>query len=292
MKSDSSHNSRLETNEQSGMGDTVLQKNPLVSIVTVVLNDEMGISKTIESVLQQKYEPIEYIVIDGGSTDGTLDKVRSYADKIDFWVSEQDQGISEAFNKGIRAAHGNFIGLINAGDWYEPDAVEQIVKTFSVHPETGVVCGALQFWSGEEKEYACQSEPNLLEKDMTVTHPTCFVRADLYEQHGLFDESYRYAMDYKLLLGLKVQSVPFISLRSVLTNMQHAGSSESNWKDALKETHRARMELLPGAFVATKWYYLFIKTKRNIRLFMQKFGWEQPIAFYRSRMALVKKNKA
>lgn len=276
---------------QQGVIKKDLPDQPLVSIVTIVRNDEEGIRKTIESVLSQEYGPLEYIIIDGGSTDNTVDVIRQFEEKIDYWESEPDTGISDAFNKGIRAAQGKYIGLINAGDWYESKTVLEVIEAFREAPKAGVICGALQFWDGAVREYICQSEPQLLEKDMTVTHPTCFVRADLYERFGMYEDSYRFAMDYRLLLSLKMHGVEFVALPSVLANMQHSGTSEANWQEALKETHRARKELLPGSFFASKTYYEFVELKRRIRLLLQKLGWEKVIALYRRRLALVKKSK-
>lgn len=269
-----------------------LSGHPLVSIITIALNDADHLQKTIESVLRQSYGPIEYIVIDGGSTDNTISLLRQYDAEIDYWVSEPDKGISHAFNKGVQAAGGRFVGLINAGDWYEPDTVQRVVEIFLAAPETGVVCGALQYWNKMKREYICQSVPRLLERDMTLTHPTCFVRADLYRRFGLFDEKYKFAMDYKLLLRLKVRGVRFVALEAVLANMRHAGISEIQWKEALRETHQARVELLPGSLFATRGYYLFVETKRRIRIFLDKMGAGRLIAFYRSRLALVKKIKS
>lgn len=263
---------------------------PLVSVVTIVFNDEAHIGATMESVVGQTYAPIEYIVIDGGSTDHTLAVIRSYEDRIDHWQSGPDQGVSDAFNKGIRAARGEYIGLINAGDWYEPETVARVVEAFSRNPETGVVCGSLRFWKGEERVNICQSAPRLLERDMTVTHPTCFVRADLYKRFGLYENGYRYAMDYRLLLGLKVQGTVFAALPDVLANMRHCGMSEVHWREALRETHRARRELLPGSLYATGLYYRFVECKRRARMFLEKLGAGGLVGFYRRRLALVKKN--
>ena len=269
-----------------------LPGQPLVSIITIVLNAEDHIQKTIESVLHQSYVPIEYIVVDGGSTDNTLSVIRQNDEKIDYWVSESDKGVSDAFNKGIIAARGKYIGLINAGDWYEPETVQCVVETFLAAPETGVVCGALQFWDGLKQEYICQSVPRFLERDMTITHPTCFISADLYDSFGLYENEYKFAMDYKLLLRLKLQGVSFVALQTVLANMQHSGASEIHWNKALQETHRARVELLSGSFFATKGYYFFVEMKRRLRFFLDKIGANNLIAFYRSRLALVKKNKS
>jgi glycosyltransferase involved in cell wall biosynthesis len=277
---------------QRGRKKKDLPGQPLVSIVTIVLNGEEDLRKTMESVLHQSYAPIEYIVIDGGSTDKTISLIRHYEEEIDYWVSEPDNGISDAFNKGVLAAAGKFIGLINAGDWYEPDTIQRVVEAFLAKPETGVVCGALQFWDGLNREYICQSVPRLLARDMTITHPTCFVRADLYRRFGLYEEKYKFAMDYKLLLRLKVQGVRFAALESVLANMQHAGVSEVHWKKALQETHRARVELLAGSFFASRGYYFLVETKRRIRIFLEKMGGSHLITFYRSRLALVRKIKS
>ncbi len=264
---------------------------PLVSIITVVLNGEPFIRQTLDSVLQQTYDMIEYIVIDGGSVDGTVKILKEYAPRLAYWKSERDSGISDAFNKGITKAQGDIVGLINAGDWYEPDTVQQVVNVFQGDKRVGVVCGSLQFWKGKQREYLCHSVPQLLERDMTVTHPTCFVRQDLYAKVGLFSPEYKLAMDYEMLLRLKKQGCRFVSLDRVLANMQHHGVSEENWQAALRETHRARNELLNSSFFTTIWYYSFLSLKRRIRLLIERLGWDGVLRFYRKRIALVKKTK-
>lgn len=265
--------------------------HPLVSIITIVLNGEAVIRQTIESVLRQCYDCIEYIVIDGGSADGTIAIVREYGQQIGHWQSEPDRGISDAFNKGIRLARGEVIGLINAGDWYEADAVTRVVQTFLANPEVGVVCGALQFWKGQEKAFLCHSVPQILEREMTVTHPSCFVRAGCYHQFGLFSTDYRLAMDYEILLRFKRQGIRFLVLEYVLANMQHDGVSEANWKKALLETHRARCEQLPDSIYTGKVYLSFLLIKRQLRIVLERLQCDGLIHFYRNRLALVKKNK-
>ena len=104
---------------------------PLISIITVSYNAVKTIEDTILSVINQTYPNIEYIIIDGGSTDGTLDIIKKYQDKITYWVSEPDKGIYDAMNKGIAKANGELIGIINADDWYELDAVQNVVLEFN-----------------------------------------------------------------------------------------------------------------------------------------------------------------
>jgi len=264
---------------------------PLVSIITIVLNGKDQIEKTIDSVLQQSYQAVEYIIIDGGSSDGTLDVIRAHNDKIAYWKSEPDNGISDAFNKGIKAAHGHIIGIINAGDWYEADAVQQVVDYFQANDESDIVCAALQYWNGLQKDYLCYPQPELLEKDMTVSHPGCFVRASLYKDFGLFSLQYKLAMDYELLLRFKTNSARFLTSDKVLANMALGGISDINWKAALLETHKARNALLKKSFYRNKSYYYFLVGKRSTRLFMQKIGLDSWVRFYRQHLALVKKTK-
>ena len=286
-----------EPNNTGGVRLSVEDKHngvahPLVSIITIVFNGEEHIRRTIASVVQQRYVPIEYIIIDGGSTDGTVSIIREYEQGIDHWQSEPDAGVSDAFNKGIRAARGEIIGLINCGDWYEHDAVQRVVDSFLTHREVGVVCGSLQFWKGRKREYLCPSVPHLLPREMTVTHPTCFVRAELYHRLGFFSTDYFLAMDYELLLRFQNQGVKFLSLVSVLANMQHDGLSEINWKKALRETHRARVSLSERSVYTSCGYYLFLVVKRQLRIILEKLGWTNVLRLYRGKLALVQKSKS
>ncbi|HKC67578.1 MAG TPA: glycosyltransferase family 2 protein, partial [Bacteroidia bacterium] len=107
--------------KQSGSG------NPLVSVITVVYNGAKHLEQTINSVLDQEYKNVEYIIIDGGSADGTIDIIKRYEDKVDYWQSERDGGIYFAMNKGISLAKGELIGILNADDFYLPDTVRKVV---------------------------------------------------------------------------------------------------------------------------------------------------------------------
>ena len=116
----------------------------LVSVVTVLRNSVATFTRTFDSVSSQDHSSLEYIVVDGGSTDGTLDVLQNNQDRIGLWISEADQGISDAFNKGIALSRGEIIGLINGDDWYEPGAVRAIVAEMQ---RTGadIACGGLQY---------------------------------------------------------------------------------------------------------------------------------------------------
>jgi len=103
---------------------------PLVSIITVVLNGRKTIEQTILSVRNQSYANIEYIIIDGGSTDGTINIIEKYSEGVDFWISESDNGLYDAMNKGIGYANGELIGLLNSDDYYESDAVSRVIEAY------------------------------------------------------------------------------------------------------------------------------------------------------------------
>ncbi len=265
---------------------------PLLSVVTVTLDPGPALARTMRSVLQWDPAQVEYIVIDGGSTDGTLRTLREMDSHLEYWVSEPDSGISQAFNKGISLCRGRIIGLLNAGDWYEAGTLETVASLPADGPDGGVLCGDLQFWQGEQPACRCESRPELLATDMTVTHPSCFVRRSVYLEHGGFDESFRLAMDYELLLRFRCRGVSFLRTGRVLTNMQHQGLAERAWKEALVETHRARQMHMPGSFRASRPYLRYLVARRRIRFLLQDMGLHGVVRLYRERIAAVRKTRS
>ena len=215
-------------------------EEPFISVVTAVLNGREKIARTIESVRMQGFEAVEYIAIDGGSTDGTVEILREIQGLTVAFVSEPDRGISHAFNKGIAMARGEFIGILNAGDQYEPGTFGAIASAAHAHPEADVICGSINLWEGGSKPLRCDAHPELLEFETSVYHPAVFVRKSAYERSGGYDESFLYAMDYELMLRLKREGREFISLPKVLANMSLDGISSRHWYEGLKEVRRAR----------------------------------------------------
>jgi len=205
---------------------------PLVSIVTIVFNGKQHLEQTILSVIGQTYPNIEYLIIDGGSTDGTLDIIDRYSKRIDYWISEPDKGISDAFNKGIASAQGDIIGIINADDWYEADAVELVVQQMQ---DADVVYGKIRFWKDNQKEQVVTADHRGLKKQMTVNHPSVFVHRRAYQQWGRFLTEYRDAMDYDLLLRFYLKQAKFIYVDHVLANMRRGGNSHKAWRGIMQE---------------------------------------------------------
>jgi glycosyltransferase involved in cell wall biosynthesis len=234
---------------------------PVISIITVVLNEKQGLQRSIDSIAQQRCPRLEHLIIDGGSTDGTLDIIKANRKRIDFWMSEPDRGISDAFNKGVLTSKGDVIGILNAGDWYERDALRAVSEALAEHPDIDVICGAIRFWEKGDPQLLCHSNPQRLEKETSVYHPAVFVKKTSYLKYGTYDESYRYAMDYELLLRFKRQGAKFLSLDKTLANMTLDGISQKKWYPGLNEVRRARSMYFPRHDVL---YYHTLAILKNL----------------------------
>lgn len=245
----------LRTRGTGKVGDQI---EPLVSIVTIVRNGASTLRRTIESVLTQDYPRIEHIVVDGESTDGTLDLLRASDTRIALWTSEPDQGISDAFNKGIALSRSEIIGLLNSDDWYEPGAIRAAVTAIN---ESGadVACGSLQYWEGGCRTYLVTSDPEQLERGMTVGHPTVFVRRKCYEAIGLYRLDFRLAMDYEWLLRAKTRESRFVKVDACLSNMQGGGIGDRRWRMSQREVARARALHVKGADTALAYHGFVVR---------------------------------
>lgn len=176
-----------------------------ISIVTVVFNGEATIARTIESVLSQKNVEVEYIVIDGQSKDGTIEKIAPYHGNITHFISEKDDGIYDAMNKGIGLATGDVIGLLNADDFYAyPEVLSEVMAQFS-NPQVDAVYGDLEYFKSSDPTSVIRTyrshkfSPINLRRGLMPAHPTLFLRKRVYERFGLFDSSYKIAGDFEFV---------------------------------------------------------------------------------------------
>lgn len=201
---------------------------PLVSIVTVVYNGAATLERTMKSVLEQDYPDIEYIIVDGGSTDGTLELVRRYEDRLAYWVSERDKGIYDAMNKGVALCTGEWVALINADDWYEANAVSRVMEAVKGHPAINVVHGDIwiHYPNGHKKvKHAKQSGFLLKYWEMVLNHPSFFVRRSYYAGRS-FDAALRVSGDHKWTVQAWMESSgQFLYLPEVLANFTAGGAS-------------------------------------------------------------------
>ena len=212
-----------------------------VSVITVCYNAAETIRDAIESVLCQTYPEIEYLIIDGASTDGTLEILAEYRDRVSVVVSEPDQGIADAFNKGISRAKGEFIQLLNADDVMPCDKIEKSLALLDLHPDAAFVFGSLTIMSKDGRPTMRVEGDNdyrrkIRKRMPRLNHPTMLVRASVYRKHGLFDIRWRIAMDYDWLLRIDHAGEHGVYSSDVSVFMRDGGVS-SSWRHSLRE-HR------------------------------------------------------
>ncbi len=237
----------------------------LVTIITVVYNGEQHIEQTIQSVINQNYHNLEYIIIDGGSTDGTIDIIKKYEDEIDFWLSEPDKGISDAFNKGIKLANGELIGLVNADDFLDANIIKAMIDAHDVNTPK-VLCAGMRIVNDMRPVRLWISNPDGLDLEMTIAHPACFVPKTIYESFGVYDINYKVAMDYDLFLRYRASGVQFKVLNKVITTMRSGGASSANYWRVLFELDSAKRENLKNYSMLKSYSYTILRFTQVLSL--------------------------
>jgi len=210
-----------------------------VSIITVCFNSAATIEDAIKSILMQDYKDIEYIVIDGGSTDGTLEILAKYQSQIAKCISEPDNGIYDAMNKGIKLATGDIVGILNSDDFYpDKDIIKTVVGVFDNNDDIDCCYGDLEYVAKDNpaktvRKWGSRSyQEGLFEKGWHPPHPTFFVKKCIFDEYGAFDITYDIGADYELMLRfLKKHRIKSYYVPSVLVKMRTGGkSNKSLWQ--------------------------------------------------------------
>ncbi|MDO9288966.1 MAG: glycosyltransferase family 2 protein [Thermodesulfovibrionales bacterium] len=257
---------------------------PKISIITICLNSEKFLEETILSVLNQSYKNIEYIIIDGGSTDGTLDIIKRYEDRIDYWVSEPDKGISDAFNKGLKLATGDIIAILNSDDYYaHSDVVQRIVDLFNAPPRKEIVYGRVRCIDQKTGQtlgiYGEPFSTKKMSKEIIVPHPAIFATRKTYETMGPFSLDYKVAMDYEYFLRATSSFEPYF-MDEVLSVMRWGGFSVRNIYMAHFEHYRIHRSNGWNLMKAIT-YQLYGIIMTTLSLALQKAGLSRVVLFYR-----------
>ena len=236
-----------------------------LTIITIVYNGEKHIRPTIESVIQENYPNTEYIIIDGGSRDHTLSIINGYRSYPFIKVlSEKDEGISDAFNKGLKLSTGDVIGFINADDWYEPGSFAKVMQTME-QEETDIVYGQLRYHDKENRSFVREGSHKKLKYEMTVNHPTVFARRKCYQEAGMFDLRYRCAMDYDMMIRFYKKGYRFTYLPTVISNMRLDGLSDRKWMMGIKEVRDIK-----NAHFGKAWFHQLYFIKQSLTIIASK----------------------
>ena len=210
-------------------------KNFDLSIITVCYNSKKTIEKTIKSIVSQTHTNFEYIIVDGGSNDGTLDIIEKYKDHVDVLLSEPDNGIYDAFNKGVRLANGDFVGILNSDDTYNPNTLELVHKTTALNPNS-IVYGDTYFIDDDDVVFSNNEgsyNPQSLKSGIGFMHPASFVPKKVYDNVGLYSEEkeLNIASDADFLLKCHKAGVSFVK-GSFKVFMRTGGLSETSFSKA------------------------------------------------------------
>jgi glycosyltransferase involved in cell wall biosynthesis len=242
------------------------------SIVICTHNAAERLPKTFDSLLAQTFGDFEVVAIDGASTDGTQDVIQKYEEKFGGrlrWFSEKDSGVYEAMNRGVKMAKGEYLNIVGAGDWLEPDALEEAAKCADLHPEADAVFGKTRVWDKDKKaSRLVQTSPEQL-PNHPMQHPSLFYKKTLHDKFGFYDENYRIAADYAFCLKVfclgKAKTQPF---DAVVDNYIMGGMSSAKPGLCLKENWRARREA--GISRRASFREAIAAAKDNIKKLFQK----------------------
>lgn len=235
-----------------------MELNLKLTIITVVYNGERYLRQTIDSVACQLEYVYEYLIIDGGSTDRTLGIVGSYRKKFNQKlkvVSEPDKGIYDAMNKGIRMAAGDVIGIINSDDFYEPESFKHVLDIFEQDDHIGCVYSDVNRISDAGFLGIVHGTEKLLKIGMSLNHPSCFIKKNVYKQIGGYDTAYRISADYDLALRMQQSHIYLKKSPWVLSNYRDGGCSMVNAKKGIIDTyhiHRRYFNILHAVYYRVK----------------------------------------
>lgn len=225
-----------------------------ISIISISYNNALGLHKTIESVVQQSYTNYEYIVIDGGSTDNSVEIIEQYADKITYWISEPDKGIYNAMNKGLAQAKGDYVHFLNSGDLY---ASPNVLTQFFPEERSIALLRGVQIcdYGDRTDRWLNIGNREITLYDMfinTLLHQATFIKRDLFDKYGLYDEELKIVSDWKFffLAILGGEKTQFLDVDIVQFEMYGISTNKNHGVTLLKERTQVLEEYMPANMLA------------------------------------------
>ncbi|WP_294957653.1 glycosyltransferase family 2 protein [Sulfurovum sp.] len=245
------------------------ENKPLITVVTVVFNGEKYLEKTIQSIINQDYDNVEYVIIDGGSTDNTIEIIKRYENQIDYWVSEPDGGIYDAMNKGITLATGEWINFMNTGDLFNNFKIVKLFFSGNLN-NYSVLYGDTINMYGDNKCVLDRVHPiETMYKKLPFSHQSTFVRRPLLKRYS-FNTDYKICADYDFFYRLYIEKYKFKYLDNIIAHFDMDGVSQNYYKP-LKD-----MKKIVSIYEKDKLYYydkkLFLKlwVKEMIKMLLPK----------------------
>ncbi|OGU20188.1 MAG: glycosyl transferase [Hydrogenophilales bacterium RIFOXYD1_FULL_62_11] len=250
------------------------QHYPRISVITPSFNQAQFLERTMCSVLDQGYPNLEYIVIDGGSTDGSVEIIQKYADRLAYWVSESDRGQAHAINKGLERATGDWVGWQNSDDIFYPDAFMQVVQAAIRYPQAELIIGDMNLIDELDKVireliYVRPTYESLLAEGMVLSNQAAFWRRSLHARIGWLNESLHYGFDYEWFLRVLRETEHAVHVQECLGALRYhdatktsrsqtlfdeeyrgilAGRGQPGWKKNLYRARRMLLTLADGHF--------------------------------------------
>jgi glycosyltransferase involved in cell wall biosynthesis len=244
-----------------------MDDSPFFSIITVTRNAQATIENCINSIINQDFQDFEYIVIDGLSSDLTPEILSSYSSQIDLLLSESDNGLYFAMNKGLNLARGKVIGIISSDDILLPEALSKIAQVFGDNPRAEVVYGAAELsTSGNSPVIFSHQELNT----RMILHPSTFVASSAYRSIGNFNTKYRIAADYDLMLRFNKAGVIFQAFEGSLTRIAPGGASSKFRFKSILETYQIQKEYVSKPFLSQELKLLRVVFVTYVR---EAIGW-------------------
>jgi len=241
---------------------------PKITIITVTLNSEKTLERAIKSILSQNYSNLEYIIIDGGSKDNTLNIIKKYENHISKWISEPDKGISDAFNKGICMASGEIVGLINSDDGLFKNALHKLAGAYEKNID--VYRGKVLLWNtttGSKIVEIPSMHFRYAPLKMNISHQSTFIRLDAYKKYGMFNINYKYSMDFDLLMRFEKMGAKFKYVDQILSYFTLGGLTFTNYTTV----RRKETETILKSHGA-KWYHILkFRIIKYTKVYIKKF---------------------
>lgn len=214
-----------------------------ISIITVVYNNENTIKQAIESVINQSYPNIEYVIIDGDSNDNTVNLINEYKEKISYFISEKDNGLYDAMNKGIKACTGDVIGILNSDDLYDDlNVIASVMEEFIKDSGLDILYGNLVYVKSNDTKKVVRNWKSktyykfFFEHANVPPHPSLFVRSKVYNEIGLFDLRYKLAADYELMLRMfKNHNFNSKYINKLITKMRLGGATNQSFSNVVAQ---------------------------------------------------------